>query len=215
VRFDKRGKLNPRYVGPFKVLAMLGKVAYKLELPKELSRVHHTFHVSNLKKCYTDEPLVMPLEGIRRLFKRNVLVTTLESGSLDAFPLFSAFPTVYTHPGAFTFSPIHILQLWAVPLEMPCSSTFKTTISLRICPIVPLSIHNVSVARTSAVTGKVPYFVTLVAPLGTRAIVMKMALGAVGQIPTVRLPLAHPYMVDPGDILPFGGLLLVTMVVSE
>ncbi|GJU81656.1 putative reverse transcriptase domain-containing protein [Tanacetum coccineum] len=45
VRFVKRGKLNPRYVGPFKVLAKVGKVAYKLELPQELSRVHHTFHV--------------------------------------------------------------------------------------------------------------------------------------------------------------------------
>ncbi|GJR44474.1 putative reverse transcriptase domain-containing protein [Tanacetum coccineum] len=64
VRFGKRGKLNPRYVGPFKLLAKVGKVAYKMELPQELSRVHHTFHVSNLKKCYADEPLVMPLEGI-------------------------------------------------------------------------------------------------------------------------------------------------------
>nr|GEY73970.1 putative reverse transcriptase domain-containing protein [Tanacetum cinerariifolium] len=65
VRFGKRGKLNPpRYVRPFKVLAKVGKVAYWLELPQELSRVHHTFHVSNLKKCYADEPLVMSLEGI-------------------------------------------------------------------------------------------------------------------------------------------------------
>nr|GEU32629.1 hypothetical protein [Tanacetum cinerariifolium] len=53
-----------RYVGPFKVLAKVGVVAYKLELPQELSRVHHMFHVSNLKKCYSDEPLVVPLNGI-------------------------------------------------------------------------------------------------------------------------------------------------------
>nr|GEX63340.1 putative reverse transcriptase domain-containing protein [Tanacetum cinerariifolium] len=64
VGFGKRGKLNPIYVRPFKVLAKVGKVAYRLELPQELSRVHHTFHVSNLKKCYANEPLVMPLEGI-------------------------------------------------------------------------------------------------------------------------------------------------------
>nr|GFA01356.1 putative reverse transcriptase domain-containing protein [Tanacetum cinerariifolium] len=58
------GKLDPRYVGPFKVLAKVGKVSYRLELPQELSRVNHTFHVSNLKKYYADEPLVIPLEGI-------------------------------------------------------------------------------------------------------------------------------------------------------
>nr|GEY54985.1 reverse transcriptase domain-containing protein [Tanacetum cinerariifolium] len=64
VRFGKRGKLNPRYVGPFKILERVGDVAYKLDLLEELSRVHNTFHVSNLKKCLADEPLVVPLDGL-------------------------------------------------------------------------------------------------------------------------------------------------------
>nr|GFA15685.1 retrotransposon protein, putative [Tanacetum cinerariifolium] len=64
VRFGKRGKLNPRYFGPFKVLERIGDVAYKLNLPEELSRVHNTLHVSNLKKCHADEPLAIPLDGL-------------------------------------------------------------------------------------------------------------------------------------------------------
>nr|GEY91918.1 putative reverse transcriptase domain-containing protein [Tanacetum cinerariifolium] len=64
VRFGKRGKLNPRYVGPFKVLERVGDVAYKLDLLEELSRVHNTFHMSNLKKCHADEPLAVPLDGL-------------------------------------------------------------------------------------------------------------------------------------------------------
>ncbi|GKA07012.1 putative reverse transcriptase domain-containing protein [Tanacetum coccineum] len=64
VHFGKREKLNPRYVGPFKVLEKVVAVAYKLELPQELSRVHNTFHVSNLKKCYAEEPLAVPLDGL-------------------------------------------------------------------------------------------------------------------------------------------------------
>ncbi|GJV37014.1 putative reverse transcriptase domain-containing protein [Tanacetum coccineum] len=67
VRFGKRGKLNPRYVGPFKVIERVGEVAYKLELPEELSRVHNTFYVSNLKKCHADEPLAVPLDGLHPL----------------------------------------------------------------------------------------------------------------------------------------------------
>ncbi|GJU79308.1 putative reverse transcriptase domain-containing protein [Tanacetum coccineum] len=64
VHFGKRGKLNPRYVKPFKVLEKVGAVTYKLKLLQELSRVHNMFHVSNLKKCYTDEPLAIPLDGL-------------------------------------------------------------------------------------------------------------------------------------------------------
>ncbi|GKD40731.1 putative reverse transcriptase domain-containing protein [Tanacetum coccineum] len=65
IRFGKQGKLNPRYIGPFKILAKVGIVAYRLELPKELSRVYSTFYVSNLKKCLFDETLVIPLDEIQ------------------------------------------------------------------------------------------------------------------------------------------------------
>ncbi|GJR10919.1 hypothetical protein Tco_0793571 [Tanacetum coccineum] len=65
IRFGKRGKLNPRYIGPFKIIAKVGTVAYRLELPEKLSRVHSTFHVSNLKKCLADEPLAIPLDEIQ------------------------------------------------------------------------------------------------------------------------------------------------------
>nr|GFA33664.1 putative reverse transcriptase domain-containing protein [Tanacetum cinerariifolium] len=64
VRFGKRGKLNPRYIGPFQVLSKVGDVAYRIELPQQLSRVHNTFHVSNLKKCLFEESLVISLEGL-------------------------------------------------------------------------------------------------------------------------------------------------------
>ncbi|GKE68788.1 hypothetical protein Tco_1526860 [Tanacetum coccineum] len=64
VRFGKKGKLAPRFVGLFKIIEKVGHVAYRLVLPEELSCVHHTFHVSNLKKCLADPILKVPLDEI-------------------------------------------------------------------------------------------------------------------------------------------------------
>ncbi|GJU16863.1 hypothetical protein Tco_1144829 [Tanacetum coccineum] len=65
VRFGKKGKLAPRFVGPFEILERIGPVAYRLRLPEELSSVHDTFHVSNLKKCLADANLHVSLDEIK------------------------------------------------------------------------------------------------------------------------------------------------------
>ncbi|GKD93538.1 putative reverse transcriptase domain-containing protein [Tanacetum coccineum] len=78
IRFDKRGKLNPRYIGPFKILDKVGTLAYRLELSKQLIRVHSTFHVSNLKKCLVDEPLAILLDEIQIDDKLNFIEEQIE-----------------------------------------------------------------------------------------------------------------------------------------
>ncbi|KAJ9557738.1 hypothetical protein OSB04_012352 [Centaurea solstitialis] len=65
IRFRKRGKLGPRYIGPFTVFARVGKVAYRLELPEVLGQIHSTFHVSQLRKCLADETTHIPLDDIQ------------------------------------------------------------------------------------------------------------------------------------------------------
>ncbi|GKA65638.1 transposase, MuDR, MULE transposase domain protein, partial [Tanacetum coccineum] len=78
IRFGKRGKLNPQYIGPFKILERIGLMAYKLVLPKELSNVHSTFYVSNLKKYLSDESLVIPMKELRLDDKLNFVEEPVE-----------------------------------------------------------------------------------------------------------------------------------------
>nr|GEX69663.1 reverse transcriptase domain-containing protein [Tanacetum cinerariifolium] len=78
IRFGKRGKLNPWYIGPFKILKRVSPAAYKLELPEELRNVHNTFHVSNLKKCLSDESLIIPMKKLRLDEKLNFVEEPME-----------------------------------------------------------------------------------------------------------------------------------------
>ncbi|GJY08972.1 putative reverse transcriptase domain-containing protein [Tanacetum coccineum] len=78
VRFGKKGKLTPRFVGPFEIIKKVGPIAYKLDLLEELDGVHDTFHVSNLKKCLADPTLQVPLDEIQVDAKLNFMEEPVE-----------------------------------------------------------------------------------------------------------------------------------------
>ncbi|GKA24335.1 putative reverse transcriptase domain-containing protein [Tanacetum coccineum] len=78
VRFRKKGKLAPRFVGPFEITERINPLAYRLRLHQELNGVHDTFHVSNLKKCLADPILHVPLEEIQVDAKLNVIKEPVE-----------------------------------------------------------------------------------------------------------------------------------------
>ena len=87
IRFRKRGKLGPRYIGPFRVVARVGKVAYRLDLPAEPSQIHSTFHVSQFRKCLVDDSAVVPLEDIQvddslNYIERRVAILDMKSKDL-------------------------------------------------------------------------------------------------------------------------------------
>jgi hypothetical protein len=63
-RFNVKGKLSPRYIGPFKILERKGEVAYQLELPNSLSYVNDVFHVSQLSKCLRVPEEQLPMEEL-------------------------------------------------------------------------------------------------------------------------------------------------------
>ncbi|GJZ46089.1 reverse transcriptase domain-containing protein [Tanacetum coccineum] len=98
VRFGKRGKLSSRYIGPFKILARVGPMAYTLELPEELKGIHSTFHVSNLKKCLAEGEIVVPMDEIQlddklHMIKEPVKIVDREVNRLKQ----SRIPIVKVH----------------------------------------------------------------------------------------------------------------------
>ncbi|GJS33767.1 putative reverse transcriptase domain-containing protein [Tanacetum coccineum] len=123
VRFSKRRKLNPRYVGPFKVLEKVGEVAYKLELLEELNRVHNTFHVSNLKKCYADEPLAVSLDGMDFILMHASVVEECLVRFMDVMVLnavLSVTKAVTSADSAVTYTSVHSeARSWSIPSEDP------------------------------------------------------------------------------------------------
>ncbi|GJT99737.1 putative reverse transcriptase domain-containing protein [Tanacetum coccineum] len=78
VRFEKKGKLAPRFVRPFKIIEKVGPVAYRLDLSEELNGVHDTFHVSNLKKFLADPTLQVPLDEIQVDARLNFVEEPME-----------------------------------------------------------------------------------------------------------------------------------------
>ncbi|GKB97880.1 hypothetical protein Tco_0984017 [Tanacetum coccineum] len=78
IHFGKRGRLNPRYIRPFKIIERISLVAYKLELPGELSNVYSTYYISNLKKCLSDESLLIPMKELRLDDKLNFVEEPVE-----------------------------------------------------------------------------------------------------------------------------------------
>nr|GEU70256.1 putative reverse transcriptase domain-containing protein [Tanacetum cinerariifolium] len=78
VCFGKREKLSPCYIGPFKILARVGPVAYTLELPEELKGIHSMFHVLNLEKCLAEGDVIIPMDEIQFNDKLHMIEEPVE-----------------------------------------------------------------------------------------------------------------------------------------
>ncbi|WMV49475.1 hypothetical protein MTR67_042860 [Solanum verrucosum] len=81
MRFGKKGKLSPQYIGPYRIVKRIGNVAYELELPQELAPVHPVVHISKLKKCMGDPSLIVQTENVgikEKIFYEEIPVQILD-----------------------------------------------------------------------------------------------------------------------------------------
>ncbi|GJT79107.1 hypothetical protein Tco_1045832 [Tanacetum coccineum] len=167
IRFGKRGKLNPRYIRPFKILAKVGTVAYQLELPEKLSCVHSTFHVSNLKKCLSNEPLAIPLDEIHIDEKLNFIEEPVEIMDHEVKRLKqSRIPIVkignqsqgYREPDVGS-PPSRVILFGDIPTVIPSTSVIApetSTIAPAISSAAPV-VETTLVASPTGLCGLVPY----------------------------------------------------------
>ncbi|KAD5960318.1 hypothetical protein E3N88_11790 [Mikania micrantha] len=128
-RFGKRGKLSPRFVGPFKILERVGSVAYRLELPLELSNIHDVFHISNLKKCLTDESLIVPLEEIHIDEKLQFSEEPVEVMDREMKVSHPQIPTRGVCPRGCDVSRITAQEMHADPNARPLKCAFLLSIA--------------------------------------------------------------------------------------
>nr|GFB03898.1 putative reverse transcriptase domain-containing protein [Tanacetum cinerariifolium] len=104
ISFGKRGKLSPRYIGPFEIIERIGPMAYKLELPEKLCGIRNTFHVSNLKKCLADENLVIPLKEIQLEDKLHFIEEPMEIMDREALHAYRQSPSDTAEPASQYYS---------------------------------------------------------------------------------------------------------------
>ena len=65
LRFGQKGKLSPRFIGPYEILERIGPVAYRLALPPELAKLHNVFHLSMIRRYRSDESYILPVQEIQ------------------------------------------------------------------------------------------------------------------------------------------------------